>query len=228
LCNLADEVWKCKEAKLPSDDTMGDATTRGIIMEGVTAVTLLEAGASLLIMRHPEAINQVRRYIADLGGFEMPKAPAAKVKDDIAASEPLSSDASRVADRLREGALCKVVKIMDMPLELAPGYAVALIKAIDDEEKREGLLLSSGPQAPMEAPEEQTESATEAVPFEKQEPFRPSATWQPFETEAEGETVKNDWRGIVRGRDEQLQHVKTDLHYWYSEGYGSERRKKPA
>ena len=73
LCNLADEVWKCKEAKMPSDDTMGDATERGIIMEAVTAVTLLGAGAGMLVMRHPEAIRQVRSYIAQLGGFEMPQ-----------------------------------------------------------------------------------------------------------------------------------------------------------
>ena len=62
----------------------------------------------------------------------------------------LTSDASTVADRLREGALCEVVKIMDMPLELAPGYAVALIKALDPQDERTGLLLSSGPQPAAE------------------------------------------------------------------------------
>ena len=72
--NLGNEVWKCKEAKMPSDDIMGDATERGILMEAVTAVTLLGAGAGMLVMRHPEAIRQVRSYIAQLGGFEMPKA----------------------------------------------------------------------------------------------------------------------------------------------------------
>jgi hypothetical protein len=58
--------------------------------------------------------------------------------------------------------------------------------------------------------------------------FKPLSSWEPIEFEAESGPVKNDWRDIVRGRDEKLQHVTTDLHYWYSEGYGSERRKKPA
>ena len=142
LCNLADEVWKCKEAKMPSDDTMGDAAERGITMEAVTAVTLLGAGAGMLVMRHPEAVRQVRTYIAQLGGFEIPQ--SLTTSDVAAAPEQLTSDASTVAERLREGALCEVVKIMDMPLELAPGYAVALIKALDPQDERTGLLLSSG------------------------------------------------------------------------------------
>ena len=29
-------------------------------------------------------------------------------------------------------------------------------------------------------------------------------------------------------KEEMIQQVKTELHYWYGEGYGSERRKKPA
>ena len=39
---------------------------------------------------------------------------------------------------------------------------------------------------------------------------------------------KGNWREKIDDRDEMLQHVKTDLHYWYSEGFGSEKRKKPA
>jgi acetyl-CoA decarbonylase/synthase complex subunit delta len=229
LCNMADEVWKCKEAKLPSDDIMGDAAERGIIMEAVTAVTLLGAGAGMLVMRHPEAIRQVRSYIAQLGGFEIPKAT---VNAAAGAKAPvqLTSDASTVADRLREGALCEIVKIMDMPLELAPGYAVALIKALDPQDARTGLLLSSGPLPAAEKPEQEaTPANVPAVAAVKTEaPFKPLSSWEPIEFEAESGPAKNDWRGIIHGREEQLQHVKTDLHYWYSEGYGSEHRKKPA
>jgi CO dehydrogenase/acetyl-CoA synthase delta subunit len=229
LCNLADEVWKCKEAKMPSDDTMGDATERGILMEAVTAVTLLGAGAGMLVMRHPEAIRQVRSYIALLGGFEMPEtivsaAAGAKVPAQ------LTSDASTVADRLREGALCEIVKIMDMPLDLAPGYAVALIKALDPQDERTGLLLSSGPQVAAEKPAQDTKPADEpdVAVVKTEAPFKPLSTWEPIEFHDESGPAKNNWRDIVHGREEQLQHVKTDLHYWYSEGYGSERRKKPA
>jgi acetyl-CoA decarbonylase/synthase complex subunit delta len=230
LCNLADEVWKCKEAKQPSDEAMGDAAERGILMEAVTAVTLLGAGASLLVMRHPEAIRQVRTYIAQLGGFAMP-AVVTKSAGVKKAGAALSGEASTVAERLREGALCEIVKIMDMPIELAPGYAVALIKALDPDDERTGLLLSSGATAAKEGQGTQAEAlaqetatrAAEAAP-----PFKPLSSWEPIEAGAESGPVKNDWRDIVRGRDEKLQHVTTDLHYWYSEGYGSERRKKPA
>ena len=146
------------------------------------------------------------------------------------APEQLTSDASTVADRLREGALCEIVKIMDMPLDLAPGYAVALIKALDPQDERTGLLLSSGPQPAQENPAQDAKPADEpAVAAVKTEaPFKPLSSWEPIEFEAESGPIKNNWREIVHGRDDQLQHVKTDLHYWYSEGYGSEHRKKPA
>lgn len=65
ICNLAKEVWKTKEAKAASSDLFGDATKRGIVMEAMTAQLLLLAGADILIMRHPEAIKQVRGMIAD-------------------------------------------------------------------------------------------------------------------------------------------------------------------
>ena len=44
---------------------MGDAKKRGILMEAVTAVILLLAGADVLVMRHPEAIKLVRGMISD-------------------------------------------------------------------------------------------------------------------------------------------------------------------
>jgi acetyl-CoA decarbonylase/synthase, CODH/ACS complex subunit delta len=67
ICNMAKEVWKTKEAKLKTEDapTFGDAKKRGILMESVTAVTLLLAGADVLVMRHPEAIRLVREMIGD-------------------------------------------------------------------------------------------------------------------------------------------------------------------
>jgi acetyl-CoA decarbonylase/synthase complex subunit delta len=67
LCNMAKEVWKTKEAKTKTEDapSLGDAKKRGILMEAVTAVVLLLAGADILVMRHPEAIKQVRGMIAD-------------------------------------------------------------------------------------------------------------------------------------------------------------------
>ena len=68
LCNMAKEVWKTKEAKTPTEEApaLGDAKKRGILMEAVTGVMLLLAGADVLVMRHPEAIKLVREMIADL------------------------------------------------------------------------------------------------------------------------------------------------------------------
>jgi len=68
LCNMAREVWKTKEAKLSEGEepTLGDAKKRGILMEAITAVLLLLAGADVLIMRHPEAVKVVREYIEEM------------------------------------------------------------------------------------------------------------------------------------------------------------------
>jgi acetyl-CoA decarbonylase/synthase complex subunit delta len=68
ICNISKEAWKTKEAKQPTeeDPKLGDAARRGILMEAMSATTLLLAGADILIMRHPEAIKLVREMIADL------------------------------------------------------------------------------------------------------------------------------------------------------------------
>ena len=70
ICNMAHEVWKTKEAKLSSNEApeLGDAAKRGILMEAVTAVCLLLAGADVLIMRHPEAVKLVRNFISQMQG----------------------------------------------------------------------------------------------------------------------------------------------------------------
>ena len=68
ICNIAKEVWKAKEAKIPTegDPTLGDARKRGILMEAMSAMCLLLAGGDVLIMRHPEAIKLIREMIAEL------------------------------------------------------------------------------------------------------------------------------------------------------------------
>jgi len=67
ICNLAKEVWKTKEAKMTAEEapSLGDAKKRGILLEATTATMLLLAGADVLIMRHPEAIELIRGMIAD-------------------------------------------------------------------------------------------------------------------------------------------------------------------
>lgn len=68
ICNMAHEVWKTKEAKLSEEEApeLGDAAKRGILMEAVTAVSLLMAGANVLMMRHPEAVKLVRNFISQM------------------------------------------------------------------------------------------------------------------------------------------------------------------
>jgi len=68
ICNIGKEVWKTKEVKIPTekDPTLGDAKKRGILMEAMSAVVLLLAGADVLIMRHPEAIKLIREMITEL------------------------------------------------------------------------------------------------------------------------------------------------------------------
>ncbi len=62
------EVWKVKECKQTNAEApqLGDQKTRGILMESVTAVSLLLAGSDLLILRHPETVKLVKSYIQEM------------------------------------------------------------------------------------------------------------------------------------------------------------------
>ena len=68
VCNIADEVWKTREVRVaPEEDPkFGDAKKRGILMEAMSSMALLLAGADVLIMRHPEAIKLIRDMIVEL------------------------------------------------------------------------------------------------------------------------------------------------------------------
>jgi len=68
ICNVAREVWKTREVKISEaeDPKMGDAKKRGILLEAMSAMCLLLAGADVLIMRHPEAIKLIREVMTEL------------------------------------------------------------------------------------------------------------------------------------------------------------------
>ena len=68
IANVANETWKCKESNLSAEEApeLGDASKRGVLMEAITAVNLLIAGADVVVMRHPEAVKLVRNYIAKM------------------------------------------------------------------------------------------------------------------------------------------------------------------
>ena len=63
--NLANEVWKCKEAKLTveQEPALGDPEKRAVLMEAAAAATYLLAGSDILIMRHPEAIRLAKSFV---------------------------------------------------------------------------------------------------------------------------------------------------------------------
>jgi acetyl-CoA decarbonylase/synthase, CODH/ACS complex subunit delta len=68
--NLAPEVWKTKEARLTQgeDPRLGDEKKRSILMESVTAMSVLLAGADIVVMRHPESVKLVKDMIKELMG----------------------------------------------------------------------------------------------------------------------------------------------------------------
>jgi acetyl-CoA decarbonylase/synthase complex subunit delta len=59
--NLGIEVWKTKEAKTGDTDEWGSQHTRAVSWEIMTAMSLVTAGANLLVMRHPEAVAAVKK-----------------------------------------------------------------------------------------------------------------------------------------------------------------------
>jgi len=56
---VGSEVWKTKEAKEHNE-------IQGINWEVATAVLMLQAGADLLVMRHPDAVRSTEKYISIL------------------------------------------------------------------------------------------------------------------------------------------------------------------
>jgi CO dehydrogenase/acetyl-CoA synthase delta subunit len=70
ILDVGYEAWRAKEAKAGDDfaDMWGPAARRGPTWEAVTATNLLQAGADLLVMCHPEAVEAVRSVIGQLVG----------------------------------------------------------------------------------------------------------------------------------------------------------------
>jgi len=68
ICFVGQESWKAKEAKASRAEfpSWGGESERGIIWEIVTAVALIQAGADILVMRHPKAIEKINKYIKEL------------------------------------------------------------------------------------------------------------------------------------------------------------------
>lgn len=62
------ETWKTKESKVGAGvpEAWGDWKERAILWETLTATALLESGASIVVLRHPESLKRVRTAITEL------------------------------------------------------------------------------------------------------------------------------------------------------------------
>ena len=58
ICFVGYEAWKTKEAKVSPE--------QGIIWETITATSLIQSGADLLVMQHPQAVENVNNFIDKL------------------------------------------------------------------------------------------------------------------------------------------------------------------
>jgi acetyl-CoA decarbonylase/synthase complex subunit delta len=68
LVNPGFEAWKTKESKVGEGvpDAWGVWAERGVHWETLTAVSLIEAGANVVVLRHPDSLKRVRESIDEL------------------------------------------------------------------------------------------------------------------------------------------------------------------
>lgn len=62
------EAWKTKEAKVGEGvpEAWGDWNARAIHWETITAMSLVESGADILVLRHPESVKRIRDAVNEL------------------------------------------------------------------------------------------------------------------------------------------------------------------
>lgn len=62
------EAWKTKEAKVGEGvpGAWGDWKSRAIHWETLTAIALVESGADIVVLRHPESVKRVKEAIGEL------------------------------------------------------------------------------------------------------------------------------------------------------------------
>lgn len=68
ICTVGEESWRQKESKTLDGvpEAWGDIRERSIIWETLTATTLLQAGADILVLRHPKSVEQVKLAVDKL------------------------------------------------------------------------------------------------------------------------------------------------------------------
>jgi acetyl-CoA decarbonylase/synthase complex subunit delta len=70
LCDVGFEAWRAKEAQASEAEMpgYGPASERGPLWETITATNYLQAGADILVLRHPVAVAQAKEAIETLHG----------------------------------------------------------------------------------------------------------------------------------------------------------------
>jgi acetyl-CoA decarbonylase/synthase complex subunit delta len=68
------ETWKTKESKVGEGvpDAWGDWEQRAVNWEIMTAMTLLESGADVVVLRHPESVSRIKAAIRELMSVSEP------------------------------------------------------------------------------------------------------------------------------------------------------------
>jgi acetyl-CoA decarbonylase/synthase complex subunit delta len=68
VCGAGAEAWRQKEARAVEGvpEAWGDLSRRGVAWEISTGMTLLEAGADILLVRHPDSLSALRAALDDL------------------------------------------------------------------------------------------------------------------------------------------------------------------
>lgn len=72
LVTPGEECWKTKESKVGDGvpEQWGDWLERAITWETLTSLMLIESGANIVVLRHPESVKRTREAIYDLSGKE--------------------------------------------------------------------------------------------------------------------------------------------------------------
>jgi acetyl-CoA decarbonylase/synthase complex subunit delta len=62
------EAWKTKESKVGEGvpDAWGGWKARAINWETLTSIALVESGADIIVLRHPESVRRIREAINEL------------------------------------------------------------------------------------------------------------------------------------------------------------------
>ena len=167
--NIAEEVWKTKEAKLGTDTKLGDSSVRGINLEAITALSVLQAGSDLLILRHPETMKRIREYLPGT----MAATDLASMQVDLSLSAEAAKEAPKAAPAAAKPAAAPAAK----PAAATPPVAAKIEPTPEPK-------VEKAPEPPAPAPK------LEVVP--KPAPVTPVKVDEPSVVVAESDELSDD------------------------------------